>query len=93
MLQVCRLSVSPGHNRGKLPPGYLLGQADGTGWVATFSRSMPGLAIILAQHNPAHEDVEYFHDDTGRDGGASHKTGWTGLIVDQLIRFGNGAPL
>ncbi len=44
-------------DRGKLPTGYLLGQADGTSWMATFSRSMFGIALILAQHNPVYEDV------------------------------------
>jgi hypothetical protein len=44
-------------DRGKLPPGYLLGQADGTSWMATFARSMLGIALILAQHNPVYEDV------------------------------------
>lgn len=29
---------------------------------------------------------EYFHGDTGRGCGASHQTGWTGLIVELLMR-------
>jgi hypothetical protein len=28
---------------------------------------------------------EYFHGDTGRGCGASHQTGWTGLIAQILI--------
>jgi hypothetical protein len=28
---------------------------------------------------------EYFHGDTGRGCGASHQTGWTGLIAEVLI--------
>jgi hypothetical protein len=32
---------------------------------------------------------EYFHADTGRGCGASHQTGWTGLIAAILIRHGN----
>jgi hypothetical protein len=28
---------------------------------------------------------EYFHGDTGRGCGASHQTGWTGLIAEILI--------
>ena len=31
---------------------------------------------------------EYFHGDSGRGCGASHQTGWTGLIATILIRFG-----
>ena len=27
---------------------------------------------------------EYFHGDTGRGVGASHQTGWTGLIAELL---------
>jgi hypothetical protein len=29
---------------------------------------------------------EYFHGDTGAGLGASHQTGWTGLIIDLLLR-------
>jgi hypothetical protein len=31
---------------------------------------------------------EYFHGDTGRGCGASHQTGWTGLISPLLMRLG-----
>ena len=31
---------------------------------------------------------EYFHGDTGRGVGASHQTGWTGLVADLIIRKG-----
>ncbi|MCU1502128.1 MAG: hypothetical protein JWM12_1482, partial [Ilumatobacteraceae bacterium] len=29
---------------------------------------------------------EYFHGDTGAGLGASHQTGWTGLVADLLAR-------
>jgi hypothetical protein len=29
---------------------------------------------------------EYFDGDTGRGLGASHQTGWTGLVADLIIR-------
>jgi hypothetical protein len=29
---------------------------------------------------------EYFHADTGAGLGASHQTGWTGLVADLIIR-------
>ncbi len=32
---------------------------------------------------------EYFHGDTGRGVGASHQTGWTGLVADLIIRRGH----
>ena len=39
---------------------------------------------------------EYFHGDTGRGCGASHQTGWTGLVAQILIDRGelaSGNPL
>jgi Glycosyl hydrolase family 63 C-terminal domain len=44
-------------DRGKLPPGYLLGQADATSWMAAFAKSMLATALLLARHNPVYEDV------------------------------------
>ena len=32
---------------------------------------------------------EYFHGDTGEGLGASHQTGWTGLVADLMIRRGH----
>jgi hypothetical protein len=41
-----------------------------------------------AQHDPYFKDhvlfYEYFHGDTGRGLGASHQTGWTGLVANLL---------
>lgn len=44
-------------DRGKLPPGYMLGQADGTSWMAAFARSMLSIALLLAKRNPIYEDL------------------------------------
>ena len=44
-------------DRGNLPQGYLLGQADGTSWMAAFAKSMLSTALVLAEYNPAYEDV------------------------------------
>jgi hypothetical protein len=44
-------------DRDKLPPGYLLGQADGTSWMAAFAKNMYSLALLLAEKNPIYEDV------------------------------------
>ena len=44
-------------DRDKLPPGYLLGQADGTSWMAAFAKSMFANALLLAERNPIYEDV------------------------------------
>jgi hypothetical protein len=44
-------------DRDNLPPGYMLGQADGTSWMAAFAKNMAAIALILAQRNPVYEDV------------------------------------
>jgi hypothetical protein len=44
-------------DRGKLPPGYLLGQADGTSWMAAFANSMLSNALLLAERDDAYEDL------------------------------------
>jgi len=47
------------------------------------------------QRDPAwHDNLlfhEYFHGDTGAGLGASHQTGWTGLVIDLLARNGLAA--
>jgi hypothetical protein len=44
------------------------------------------------QNDPAWRDAllfyEYFHADNGRGLGASHQTGWTGLVADLIARMG-----
>jgi len=46
------------------------------------------------QHDPAWHDrllfYEYFHGDVGAGLGASHQTGWTGLVADVVIRRAYG---
>jgi hypothetical protein len=46
----------------------------------------------LFQQDPAWQDLilfhEYFHGDNGAGLGASHQTGWTGLVADLIIRRG-----
>jgi mannosylglycerate hydrolase MGH1-like protein len=46
----------------------------------------------LMQRDPAWHGLipfhEYFHGDTGAGLGASHQTGWTGLVADLIIRRG-----
>jgi hypothetical protein len=44
-------------DRDDLPPGYLLGQADGTSWMAAFAKNMTAIALILAQRDPVYEDL------------------------------------
>jgi hypothetical protein len=42
-----------------LPTGGFLEQADGTAWMALFSQNMVELAVELAAHDPAYEDMVY----------------------------------
>lgn len=53
-------------------------------------------AVDRLQTDPRWRDAvqfhEYFHGDDGSGLGASHQTGWTGLVVD-LIRRRHGAVL
>jgi len=44
-------------DRNDLPPGCLLGQADGTSWMAAFAKSLLTIALTLAERNPVYEDV------------------------------------
>ncbi len=50
----------------------------------------------LFQRDPAWRDYvpfhEYFHGETGRGIGASHQTGWTGLVAKLLQQSGPGQP-
>ncbi|HVX20985.1 MAG TPA: hypothetical protein VHB02_06540 [Acidimicrobiales bacterium] len=46
--------------------------------------------VAKLQHDPAWRDNvtfnEYFHGDNGAGLGASHQTGWTGLVADAIVR-------
>jgi hypothetical protein len=44
-------------DRDNLPPGYLLGQADGTSWMAAFAKNMMSIALLLAERDPVYEDL------------------------------------
>jgi hypothetical protein len=65
--------------------------------IAIFVRGVDGRRPVfggyrLFQEDPAWHDLipfhEYFHGDTGAGLGASHQTGWTGLVADLIIRRG-----
>ncbi len=43
----------------ELPTGGHLEQADGTAWMAMFCQNMLGIAIELAAHDPAYDDLAY----------------------------------
>ena len=68
--------------------------------VSLFLRGPDGRRAVLGtyrlfQEDPAWRDLlpfpEYFHGDTGAGLGASHQTGWTGLVADLVLdRYGAG---
>ncbi|HTO88320.1 MAG TPA: glucosidase [Thermoanaerobaculia bacterium] len=41
----------------KLPEGWVLGQADGTSWMAMYCLNLLGMALELASEDPVYEDV------------------------------------
>jgi len=56
-------------------------------------RPVFGDTELFQTHPDWHAQVpfhEYFHGDTGRGLGASHQTGWTGLVAELIL--GEGAP-
>jgi hypothetical protein len=67
-----------------------------------FLRDADGRRAVLGacdrlQSDPAFRDYvpfhEYFHADTGRGLGASHQTGWTGLIAKMILDYNIEARL
>jgi hypothetical protein len=50
-------NVGPFDRSAALPDGLVLEQADGTGWMALYCLSMLEIAIVLAEDDPAYEDV------------------------------------
>jgi hypothetical protein len=63
--------------------------------VATFRAGDDGRRPVHGPYEKFHTDPEwhsmvpfheYFHGDTGAGLGASHQTGWTGLVADFLLR-------
>jgi hypothetical protein len=64
--------------------------------VSIFERGPDGRRPVygqndLFQYDPNFRDkllfYEYFHGDTGEGLGASHQTGWTGLVGDLVLRL------
>ena len=50
-------NVGPFDRSEPLAEGLVLEQADGTGWMALYCLSMLEISIVLAEHDPAYEDV------------------------------------
>jgi hypothetical protein len=72
-----------------LPLGGHIDQSDGTAWMGFHCLGMMRIALELGRHEAVYEDLatklcEYFRGDTGVGLGASHQTGWTGLIAELI---------
>ena len=69
--------------------------------VSIFTRNAEGLRPVFGsqktfQHDPHWKDYllfyEYFHGDNGAGIGASHQTGWSGLVVNLIHYFASHTP-
>jgi hypothetical protein len=72
----------------------------GSRMVSLFERGPDGRRPVfgdsaLFQTDPAFRDkllfYEYFHGETGEGLGASHQTGWTGLVGEMVLRLARRA--
>jgi hypothetical protein len=68
--------------------------------VAIFERDVNGRRPVFGPHDLFQSDphfrdkllfYEYFHAETGEGLGASHQTGWTGLVGDLILRLARSA--
>jgi hypothetical protein len=50
-------NIGPFDRSAKLPPGVRLNQSDATSWMAVYSLDMMAIALELAQHDAAYEDI------------------------------------
>ncbi len=84
-----------------LPTGGHLEQADGTAWMAFYCATMLAIALELAEHDPAYEDIaskffEHFvaiADAMNNLGGSGLWHEEDGFYYDQLLLDGKSFPL
>jgi hypothetical protein len=84
-----------------LPTGGSLEQADGTAWMAFYCGTMLSIALELAEHDPAYEDIaSKFFEHFVAIADAINHVGGTGLwheedgfYYDQLLVGGHATPL
>ncbi|HTB81262.1 MAG TPA: hypothetical protein VK717_10290 [Opitutaceae bacterium] len=84
-----------------LPTGGVLEQADGTAWMAFYCGTMLSMALELAAHDPAYEDIaskffEHFvaiADAMNNLGGSGLWNEEDGFYYDQLFTDGHAKPL
>jgi hypothetical protein len=84
-----------------LPGGGSLAQADGTAWMAFYCGTMLSIALELAEHDPAYEDIaskffEHFiaiADAINNLGGTGLWNDEDGFYYDQLLVQGQTSPV
>ncbi|MDX6724346.1 MAG: hypothetical protein QOD73_2750, partial [Solirubrobacteraceae bacterium] len=89
-------NVGPFDRSAPLPAGLVLEQADGTGWMALYCLSMLEIAIVLAEHDPAYEDVavKFFEHFTMVSEAINQRGLWDeedGFYYDRVRRPADGA--
>jgi hypothetical protein len=50
-------NIGPIDRSSDLPPGLHLEQSDGTAWMAMYALDLCTMALVLAEHDPAYEDI------------------------------------
>jgi len=88
-------NVGPFDRSSPLPDGLILEQSDGTAWMALYCLSMLEMALLLAGHDPAYEDVavKFFEHFTLIQHAMNEKGLWDeadGFYYDQIRRLSDG---
>ncbi|HEX6713654.1 MAG TPA: hypothetical protein VF066_09715 [Thermoleophilaceae bacterium] len=88
-------NVGPFDRSAPLPEGLVLEQADGTGWMGVYCLSMLEIALVLAQNDPAYEDVavKFFEHFTLIAEAINDRGLWDeadGFYYDRVRRAGDG---
>jgi hypothetical protein len=89
-------NVGPFDRSAPLPPGLVLEQADGTGWMAVYCLSMLEIALEPARDDPAYEDVavKFFEHFTLIAEAINDRGLWDeadGFYYDRVRRASDGA--
>ncbi len=88
-------NVGPFDRSAALPDGGELEQSDGTGWMAMYALNMLQMAVLLARHDHAYEDIATKFFEHFAYIGAAAKHLWSDLdsfYCDEL-RLANTAPI
>jgi hypothetical protein len=88
-------NVGPFDRSSPMPDGLRLEQADGTGWMGLYCLSMLEMALVLAGHDPAYEDVavKFFEHFTLIQHAINEQGLWDeadGFYYDRIRRASDG---